>query len=67
MRIRIRLITLMQIRILTCIEADANMEYFFVAADADPTFHPDADPDPGPCFQTKAQILVNSNHWLLSL
>jgi hypothetical protein len=46
MRIRIRLNTLMRIRIV-----------FY--ADADPTFHPDTgpDPDPDPYFPIKAQTL----------
>jgi hypothetical protein len=35
-----------RIQILLC----GSVSGFLIAADADPTFHPDADPDPDPTF-----------------
>jgi len=48
--IRIRLITLMRIRILNFIGCGSGSEFLF-DADPDPNFHPDADPDPDFSFQ----------------
>jgi hypothetical protein len=52
MRIRIRLITLMRIQILIFL-FDVDPDFYLMRSD--PTFHPDADPDPS--SQIKAQTL----------
>ena len=58
MRIRIWLITLTWIQILIFIWWRSGCgSGFFLNADADSTFHPNADPDPDPSFQIKAQTL----------
>jgi hypothetical protein len=48
-RARIRLITLMRIRIRILILCGSGF-LFDAHMDADPTFHPGADPDPEPSF-----------------
>jgi hypothetical protein len=50
-----RLITLMRIQIHIFILCGSGNLF---NADADPTFHPDADPDQDPSFQRKGQTLA---------
>ncbi len=60
MRIKIRLITLMRIRISIFIWCGSRCgSGFFFDSDPDPTFHPDANsvPDPDPSFQIEAKTL----------
>ncbi len=69
MRIYIWLITMMQIRM-------RNRIYIFIwcgsgsgflyDADSDPTFHPDAEPDPIPSFQIKALLKRCSNRLIFN-
>jgi hypothetical protein len=52
-------VALMRIRFLFLFDADpkADLDLDFFGVDPDPTYHPDADPDPYSSFQIKAQTL----------